>query len=204
MLKHYQAQTGPGAYLEDAAELSSVLTPYPRIMVGKAIKFITAAWNSVTPETISNCWNKTDILPFELLSEICSEDAFSDNVRDLEIGLSKLAKHLPAPPVNALAYIEIDKPLSTSCSLGLNTIVDQVLEEEGLVPSAQDEDDQEDRAFIPYSAGISSLKTAIDCYQQASMATSEQLDFLEKILSNLELEQHKNLKQSTLDKYFAK
>ncbi|CAG8759878.1 17122_t:CDS:2, partial [Cetraspora pellucida] len=35
----------------------------PRINMLDAIRFITEAWDNVTPQMIVNCWKKTKIVP---------------------------------------------------------------------------------------------------------------------------------------------
>jgi hypothetical protein len=37
--------------------------PISDITIKKAIKYVAKAWDLVQPETIVNCWKKTDILP---------------------------------------------------------------------------------------------------------------------------------------------
>ena len=61
----------------------------PKIDLRQAIIMLSHAWEKVTAETISNCWRKTNILPFgeagveELQAEV-------DGLDDLKIVASEL------------------------------------------------------------------------------------------------------------------
>lgn len=47
-----------------------------------AINFSKNAWNSVSQQTISNCWNHTGILPQNEMNEMDDEIDFDDQTDD--------------------------------------------------------------------------------------------------------------------------
>src|SRR5581483_1746885 len=115
----------------EAYEISQELNKEPvPINIHDSIDFSINAWNSVSQQTIFNCWKYTGILPQEIIDEIDKIDEI-DEIEDQafqdEIELQDLINELPFDdPMGADEFLHINDHLKSNEELTDNEIVAMV------------------------------------------------------------------------------
>ena len=104
----------------------------PDLNLKEAIRFLTRAWNSVTSETIYNCWKHTGIMASAVPEGESSPDP-SSQLADLLAVPSMSRTH----PMSARQFLSVDDELETGETLTDDDIV-------SLVASSEDSEDDDD------------------------------------------------------------
>jgi hypothetical protein len=104
----------------------------PDLNLKEAIRFLTRAWNSVTPETIYNCWKHTGIMASAVPEGESSPDP-SSQLADLLAVPSMSRTH----PMSAREFLSVDDELETGETLTDDDIV-------SLVAGSEDSEDDDD------------------------------------------------------------
>ncbi|CEL63610.1 hypothetical protein RSOLAG1IB_10893 [Rhizoctonia solani AG-1 IB] len=94
----------------------------------EAMELATAAWNSVTQETIANCWRHTGITPEQLVATAApSIDASAGEPRSTEslaAELNLMPEYTHQAVYDMLAELEVDLP--TEEDLSIQQVLQQI------------------------------------------------------------------------------
>ncbi|CAG8534848.1 3736_t:CDS:2, partial [Cetraspora pellucida] len=150
------------------------------INVKEAIYLISDAWKQVSLMTIVNCWNKTKILPLEM--DLTAETSDNNDIDELEQVLEELEMSYDCIKLSAEEYINVDEELQTMDTPTEESVVRDILKEQGL--------------------GKIALEVAKKYLEQSQFATEDDIYLLRQIIKKAESYYQSSLKQTTIDKYF--
>ncbi|CAG8786027.1 9771_t:CDS:2 [Racocetra persica] len=150
------------------------------INVKEAIYLISDAWKQVSLMTIVNCWNKTKILPLEM--DLTAETSDNNDIDELEQVLEELEMSYDCIKLSAEEYINVDEELQTMDTPTEESVVRDILKEQGL--------------------GKIALEVAKKYLEQSQFATEDDIYLLRQIIKKAESYYRSSLKQTTIDKYF--
>ena len=168
----------------------------PDVNLKEAIRFLTQAWNSVTPETVTNCWKHTGIVASDVV-----EERTADPTNHLEALLATPSMSR-AHPMSAQDFLNIDDHLETGETLADDDII-------ALVTNPEDSEDDEDEEFESEPQHVPSLteaREAISLLQVFFEAKSHSVGcklILDTVKTLDELSTRETV-QTTLDSFFTK
>ena len=165
-----------------------------------AINFSKNAWNSVSQQTISNCWNHTGILPQNEMNEMDDEIDFDDQTDD-EMEIQELIDQLPFnDPMSVKDFLYVDNCLKSNEGLTDDEIV-------SIVKSKNNEPEADLNEEL---LEVISRKDALDCldnlvlffeYSSDISINLDELNVLQKLKRRVLTSCINNAKQTTLDSF---
>ena len=167
----------------------------------EAIKFIGDAWNTITQQTIHNCWKKTGILPDSNSSTI--ETAIEEQQNLENNNLEDLWQILESETANSIsrlaAYINDNEIVLTEEMLNDKQIIDLAVQFVEFEDSLSDEE----LDLIGHKEGLSALTTFIDYFKQQTDADFkiENLNIFKKYNNIVRKKYLANMKQKTLENF---
>ena len=169
----------------------------PDVSLREALCYISVAWNSLSPSTISNCWRHTGIIA----KSPETEERHTTLETELEALLHSDAFH-SADCVSAAEYLEVDRVVETGETFTDDEIVALVEGNEEVTVEESDDDCNETPHVAP---------TTRKAIEAASLLQSyfESRDDLSSILKTLDLQAKladtlmKSKVQTTLDNFFS-
>jgi hypothetical protein len=173
--------------------------------INDAINFSNDAWNSVTQQTINNCWKHTGILPqnneMDEIDEI--EDYNNDQAFNDEMELQNLINQLPfCDLMDVEEFLHIDDCLKSNEGLTDDEIVSLIVKPNNNEP----EEDPNDKPVVIISKkeALNNLDNLVVFFENLSdiSINPSELSVLQKLRHQV-LKSHINdSKQITLDNFF--
>ncbi|CAG8835978.1 27242_t:CDS:1, partial [Racocetra persica] len=131
------------------------------INIKEAIYLISDMWKQVMHSMIVHYWNKTKILPLEM--NVAADTSDVNDINDLEQLLEELKMPYNCTKLSAEEYVNVNKEVQTMDTPTKESIVKEVLKEQGLIDN--DDSDSEDEAeeeviddLVTYNEGKGALE----------------------------------------------
>ncbi|UZO14173.1 uncharacterized protein OCT59_005638 [Rhizophagus irregularis] len=157
------------------------------------------AWNSVSQQTINNCWKHTGILPINKMDEI---DEIEDQALHDEMELQDLINELPFDNLmDADEFLHIDDCLKSNEGLTDDEIVSIIKSNNNNEPEI--DPDEEPSVVIPETKALGYLDDLILFFKHLSdvCINPNELSVLQKLRHQVLKLHVNNSKQTTLDNF---
>ena len=190
----------------------SVGSETQRISLKDAIYLVSDAWAKVSELTISNCWNKVDILPEGrgnyLNIERCEQEHYQESI-ELSFLIASVQQE------NSLTvdeYLGIENTLESN--INDSEIVSRIISELSLdinsapnnepEPKEEDDDDKEESPIL-CKEGLSHLNHALVFLEQQDFANESEIRIIRDLIAKtlIKMANGKNFKQSSIKNYFS-
>lgn len=173
----------------------------PKIGIDTAIYLVAAAWNSVTPSTIANCWHKAGF-QYEVEVEFNGcEEAESVEINRLMTEALRMIPHSEDITATGVDYITADDQLVTQAPADMVAICEGLQSDDAEEEEAGSDEEDEEPPVISAAVAIQYaqqlkrfLQTLPDVPLQMQLA-------LLKMESFLEDNRYKVLKQKSMEDY---
>jgi len=167
-----------------------------------AINFSKNAWNSVSQQTISNCWKHTGILPQNEMDEMDDEIEDSDQEEFFnEMEMQELIYKLPFNDfMSAEDFLHVDDSLKNNGGLTDDEIVAMVKSNDSESTTDQNERSLE---LISKKEALNHLNNLVLFFEHLSdiSINSDELNILKKLRRQVLTLHINNAKQTTLDSF---
>jgi hypothetical protein len=167
-----------------------------------AINFSKNAWNSVSQQTISNCWKHTGILPQNEMDEMDDEIEDSDQEEFFnEMEMQELIYKLPFNDfMSAEDFLHVDDSLKNNGGLTDDEIVAMVKSNDSESTTDQNERSLE---LISKKEALNHLNNLVLFFEHSSdiSINSDELNILKKLRRQVLTLHINNAKQTTLDSF---
>ncbi|GBC32944.2 CENP-B homolog protein 2-like [Rhizophagus irregularis DAOM 181602=DAOM 197198] len=184
----------------EAYEISQELNKKPTpINIHDSIDFSVNAWNSVSQQTINNCWKHTGILPINEMDEI---DEIEDQALHDEMELQDLINELPFDNLmDADEFLHIDNCLKSNKGLTDDEIVSMIKSNNNNEPEM--DPDEEPPVVIPETKALGYLDDLVLFFKHSSdvCINPNELSVLQKLRHQVLKLHVNNSKQTTLDNF---
>ena len=168
-----------------------------KLTIKDAIEICAAAWDSVTVETIKNCWLKVGILPnvFEMANEETDRKATIEalNIDDSTdcIKLSYLISRVQSErPMTTIDYITSDEFLE-NYTITDEVIVNRIILESNLQEPNSNKSDESsssiEEPLIDHGVGVSHLMKALVYTEQNNFASENEIKMLHKLVDKAKI-----------------
>ncbi|EXX55859.1 hypothetical protein RirG_221520 [Rhizophagus irregularis DAOM 197198w] len=185
----------------EAYEISQELNKEPiPINIHDSINFSINAWNSVSQQTIVNCWKHAGIL---LISETDEIDEIEDQAFQDEMELQDLINKLPFDdPMDADEFLCIDDCLKSNEGLTDDEIVSMVKSNNNNEPEA--DPNEVPPVVISVTKALGYLDDLVLFFKHSSdvCINSNESNVLQKLRHQVLKSHINNSKQTTLDSFF--
>ncbi|GET51782.1 CENP-B homolog protein 2-like [Rhizophagus irregularis DAOM 181602=DAOM 197198] len=169
------------------------------INIHDSIDFSVNAWNSVSQQTINNCWKYTGILPINEMDEI---DKIEDQALHDEMELQDLINELPFDNLmDADEFLHIDDCLKSNEGLTDDEIVSMIKSNNNNEPEM--DPDEEPPVVIPETKALGYLDDLVLFFKHSSdvCINPNELSVLQKLRHQVLKLHVNNSKQTTLDNF---
>jgi len=160
----------------------------PNITLKTALEWILISWKDMKTTTFVNCFKKAGILP-----SIQGDDSGDRQVQaDLDEEIRDIQDDIELENDIIAEWFDFDAYLETDQVVNDETLIEAILDDIGVVPVLDQEDDSSEEITISKQYGIESMKTTILFLQQnfdQIRVTSEHLLALKSSLLRYEFEQ---------------
>jgi len=167
-----------------------------------AINFSKNAWNSVSQQTISNCWKHTGILPQNEMDEMDDEIEDSDQEEFFnEMEMQELIYKLPFNDfMSAEDFLHVDDSLKNNGGLTDDEIVAMVKSNDSESTTDQNERSLE---LISKKEALNHLNNLVLFFEHSLdiSINSDELNILKKLRRQVLTLHINNAKQTTLDSF---
>ena len=181
-----------------------------KINIKEAIDYVAEAWDSVTEETVLNCWRKTGILP-----------SLSDEDRDNASQIQQEMMDNEKSDVNQMIEeLNVDDPFAASLANALNNFfqdleeipTEDILNENDIIRLVQEEshdensDSEEEDTLVSPGDALKSLETWISFFEQQyyDEFCVEDLELFKRYFKIIKrLEQQSRKPASIMDYFFS-
>ncbi|GBC15082.2 CENP-B homolog protein 2-like [Rhizophagus irregularis DAOM 181602=DAOM 197198] len=184
----------------EAYEISQELNKEPTtINIHDSIDFSVNAWNSVSQQTIINCWKHTGILPINEMDEI---DEIEDQALHDEMELQDLINELPFDNLmDADEFLHIDDCLKSNEGLTDDEIVSMIKSNNN--NESEMDPDEEPPVVIPETKALGYLDDLVLFFKHSSdvCINPNELSVLQKLRHQVLKLHVNNSKQTTLDNF---
>lgn len=196
-------------YLQNVLEAMDAEEEIPRLNIKEAIDFSSEAWRNVTPQTIINCWRKTEIVPLtEWNWQNSDAQEYNEENTKLKTDIEQLISNIPVSRMQVMAaddYIHIDDTIETE---------EVVIEEESIIEEilwTSDSDSGEDSDIeierIPHSVALEQCKLLLQYVEQQdpeNFVEEQDLPRLRSLLRRIQLNVSKTRQQKQITDFFIK
>ena len=174
----------------------------PKVLLSEAIRFIKLAWESVTPDTIKNCWIHSGLVSDDNTAQAINSTSMDD--QDLVLSLSKVQDSLDLDPEMRLTvreFLNLDNNVESLESLTDDEISSAVTinktseNAEGL----NDDSGDEAPAVPTYTDARQGLECLMRYLESKESTTESEMNFLLQMSDKI-----KPSKQSTIDMFFKR
>ncbi|CAG8765750.1 369_t:CDS:2 [Cetraspora pellucida] len=161
------------------------------INIKEAIYMISDAWKQVLLSTIVHYWKKTKIFPLEI--NLTTDTSNNNDINELEQLLEELEMSYDYIKLSAEEYVEVDKHLQIIDIPTEESIVQNILKEQGLIndeDSNNEADNEEEEKIIDdlvlYNKEKKALVVAKKYLKQSQFATKNNIYLLQQIIKKAE------------------
>jgi len=179
--------------------------PMSDITIKKAIKYVAKAWDLVQPETIINCWKKTDILPPNTDDEESLDIDFTDfteydeinEINKIQDFIDRLTPNVYKNPIPAEEYLQYEKEETTHQMITDDEIIELIKE-----PEEEPNIREPEIPIITNHEALAALNQIIMYTEQKSDKVEfpkDQIRAIKKLRKIVEREEFHSKQQVTLD-----
>lgn len=179
--------------------------PMSDITIKKAIKYVAKAWDLVQPETIINCWKKTDILPPNTDDEESFDIDFTDfteydeinEINKIQDFIDRLTPNVYKNPIPAEEYLQYEKEETTHQMITDDEIIELIKE-----PEEEPNIREPEIPIITNHEALAALNQIIMYTEQKSDKVEfpkDQIRAIKKLRKIVEREEFHSKQQVTLD-----
>lgn len=179
--------------------------PISDITIKKAIKYVAKAWDLVQPETIINCWKKTDILPPNTDDEESLDIDFTDfteydeinEINKIQDFIDRLTPNVYKNPIPAEEYLQYEKEETTHQMITDDEIIELIKE-----PEEEPNIREPEIPIITNHEALAALNQIIMYTEQKSDKVEfpkDQIRAIKKLRKIVEREEFHSKQQVTLD-----
>ena len=179
--------------------------PMSDITIKKAIKYVAKAWDLVQPETIINCWKKTDILPPNTDDEESLDIDFTDfteydeinEINKIQDFIDRLTPNVYKNPIPAEEYLQYEKEETTHQMITDDEIIELIKE-----PEEEPNIREPEIPIITNHEALAALNQIIMYTEQKSDKVEfpkDQIRTIKKMRKIVEREEFHSKQQVTLD-----
>ncbi|XP_061165650.1 tigger transposable element-derived protein 6-like [Saccostrea echinata] len=170
----------------------------PKVLLSEGIRFIKQTWESVTPDTIRNCWIHSGLVTDE--NRPINSTPVDDY--DLTVSLSQVQDSLDLDPDMRLTvreFLNLDKNAESSQSLTDDEISSTVANSNDNTDQVEDDSEEEAPCVPTYVEARQGLECLLRHLESKESTTESEINFLLRLAIKI-----KPSKQSTIDMFFKK
>ena len=120
--------------------------PLPKINILQALKHLVSSWNTVSKETIVNCFKKSNISQSNQQAKVNDDDDLFKSLQEDLKKLHELDNDAFQPNLSPESFADLDREVVTSASFSNDDdIIAELIEGE----NEESEDDQDDEESMP-------------------------------------------------------
>ena len=181
----------------------------PLVDMADCVRFVSRAWNEVTPNTIQNCWRHTKILPPSQETQVST--ATASDAEAAEAQLSSLLESAPSfEHVSASDFIECDSELPVGDDPSDEEIIaicspeEEVSSPDAQSPAADDHSEPEEQPQPPVTSreALDALHVLQRYWEQQGPKHTTHMEAIQSMMSATMDLQHKKAVQFSMKHFF--